>query len=59
MCLYSPFAYMLPYKLIDNIKQQDEELLLKKRKKKQVQLFHISVENPYICYFLKLTSNQF
>ena len=34
MCLYSPFAYMLPYKLIDNIKQQDEKLLLKKKKKK-------------------------
>ena len=35
MCLYSPCVYMLPYKLIDNIKQQDEKTFFKKKKRKK------------------------
>ena len=35
--LYSPYVYMLPYKLVDNIKQQDKKTFFffqKKKKKK-------------------------
>ena len=43
---------MLPYKLIDNIKQQDEKLLLKKKKKKASPTFsHICLKPLYLLFF--------
>ena len=43
---------MLPYKLIDNIKQQDEKTLFKKKKKKKLSptFSHICLKPLYLVF---------
>ena len=53
---------MLPYKLIDNIKQQDEKTFIKKKKEKKAKsnFFTYLFKTPIFVISLKtFTSNHF